>query len=154
LAGGRFAKGLYMGVTFAIDTSSVPGFQYASLSMNGENTLTAIDATTLTPVMVNANANAEVKVVKTAKGDKDGSVDVTYSYKDCPGVKYVQVDVLDANGKVIGRSLLTAATDKKGEGKVTAVSNMNNADVKVVVKLLDAKGDVLYMSDQTAAKTK
>jgi len=48
----QLANGTETGVTFAIDTSAVTGYQYSSLSMNGEGTLTAIDAITHAPVNV------------------------------------------------------------------------------------------------------
>ena len=149
-----FEYGEFVGLSFAIDTSATPSFAYSSLSISGM-VITALAAGSGTPQTVNAFAKPEVKTTAVAPGLANGSVDVTFDYKDVAGAASIKILVYNANGVLIGGSLLAPVTKKSGTGiKGTGTTPNANADVLVVVQIFDKQGKVIIQSAPVSAKTK
>lgn len=149
----QFQYGLYQGITFNLDTSTVPGYPFVSISMSGDDTVQAVDASTLQTVNGTLASKPDGAIVKTAKGTGVASIDVTVSWKNCTGATSVTITAYDANNNRVGlaNNPTTKAKDKQ---TYTVQTTEANATVTVVAVIKDKNGAAIFTTKPFTGSTK
>ena len=149
----QFQYGLYQGITFNLDTSTVPGYPFVSISMSGDDTIQAVDASTLQTVDATLASKPDGAIVKTAQGTGVASIDATVSWKSCTGASSVTINAYDVNNNLVGTAN-NPTSKAKDKQTYTVQTNAANATVKLVAIIKDKTGAAIYTTKAFTGTTK